>query len=98
MSHSKATRTGAAVLTSAFVTTLTMSSANAGLKYWTTGGYDADSYVQDGLVLNYDGIRNVGLDKEHSDDNDDMEEPWQWRFHIRFVTQQLGRRAWCVGK
>lgn len=68
MSHSKATRTGAAVLTSAFVTTLMMSSANAGLKYWTTGGYDADSYVQEGLVLNYDGIRNVGLDKEHSDE------------------------------
>ena len=66
MSHSKATRTGAAVLTSAFVTTLMMSSVNAGLKYWTTGGYDADSYVQDGLVLNYDGIRNVGIDQPHS--------------------------------
>ena len=35
--------------------------ATAGLKYWTTGGYDADSYVQEGLVLNYDGIRNAGL-------------------------------------
>ena len=42
--------------------------ASAKLKYWTTGGYDADSYVQDGLVLNYDGIRNVGLDQEHSYD------------------------------
>ena len=40
--------------------------ASAKLKYWTTGGYDADSYVQDGLVLNYDGIRNVGLDQPHS--------------------------------
>ena len=36
------------------------------MKYWTSGGYDADSYVQDGLVLNYDGIRNVGLDQPHS--------------------------------
>ncbi|MBR1588689.1 MAG: hypothetical protein IJ658_10230 [Kiritimatiellae bacterium] len=40
--------------------------AQAGLKYWTGGGYDADSYVQDGLVLNYDGIRNVGLTTGHS--------------------------------
>ena len=40
--------------------------AEAGLKYWDTGDYDADSYVQDGLVLNYDGIRNVGLDADHS--------------------------------
>lgn len=36
------------------------------MKYWTSGGYDADSYVQDGLVLNYDGIRNVGIDQPHS--------------------------------
>lgn len=40
--------------------------ATAGLKYWTTGGYDADSYVQEGLVLNYDGIRNAGLGQPHS--------------------------------
>ena len=26
---------------------------------------DADSYVQDGLVVNYDGIRNAGLDAPH---------------------------------
>jgi len=38
--------------------------ASAGVKYWDNPAfkaYDADSYVQDGLVLNYDGIRNVGL-------------------------------------
>ena len=28
--------------------------------------YDADSYVQGGLLLNYDGIRNAGLDAPHS--------------------------------
>ena len=27
--------------------------------------YDVDDYVQDGLVLHYDGIRNVGADKAH---------------------------------
>ena len=27
--------------------------------------YDADSYVQAGLVLNFDGIRNAGLDQPH---------------------------------
>lgn len=30
--------------------------------------YDADSYVQGGLLLNYDGIRNVGLNAAHSTD------------------------------
>ena len=43
----------------------------AGVKYWSNPAfkaYDADAYVQDGLVLNYDGIRNVGLDQEHSYD------------------------------
>ena len=29
--------------------------------------YDVDDYVQDGLVLHYDGIRNVGADKAHDD-------------------------------
>ena len=66
MSYGRATKTGAAVFTSAFAATLVVHSANAGLKYWTTGRYDADSYVQDGLVLNYDGIRNVGLNQPHS--------------------------------
>ena len=50
-------------LLSALMATSFPSSADAGLKYWTTGNYDADSYVQDGLVLNYDGIRNVGIDQ-----------------------------------
>ena len=49
-------------LSSAFMAMLIPTSADAGLKYWTTGRYDADSYVQEGLVLNYDGIRNVGID------------------------------------
>ena len=66
MSYGRATKTGAAVLTSALAATLISSSAEAGLKYWTTGRYDADSYVQDGLVLHYDGIRNAGLDQPHS--------------------------------
>ena len=41
----------------------------AGVKYWDNPAfkaYDADAYVQDGLVLHYDGIRNVGLDQPHS--------------------------------
>ena len=36
---------------------------------WTAGdglvAYDAGDYVQDGLVLHYDGIRNAGLDAPH---------------------------------
>ena len=27
--------------------------------------YDADSYVQAGLILDFDGIRNAGLDRPH---------------------------------
>ena len=37
----------------------------AGVKYWDNPGfraYDVGDYVQDGLVLHYDGIRNVGAD------------------------------------
>lgn len=66
MRCSRTVKSGATVLTSAFAATLMMHSADAGLKYWTTGRYDADSYVQDGLVLHYDGIRNVGLNQPHS--------------------------------
>ena len=93
MSYGRATKTGAAVLTSAFAATLVMHSANAGLKYWTSGGYDADSYVQDGLVLNYDGIRNVGLDKEHSD------ETTTWKnLGNGGSTYDLSRSNWAEGR
>ncbi|MBQ3290123.1 MAG: hypothetical protein IJH50_11980 [Kiritimatiellae bacterium] len=53
-------------LLSALMATLIPAAADAGLKYWTAGNYDADSYVQDGLVLHYDGIRNMGLNADHS--------------------------------
>ena len=42
--------------------------ASAGIKYWDSPkfkAYDVDSYVQDGLVLNYDGIRNAGAGLPH---------------------------------
>ena len=32
------------------------------------GGYDVGDYVQDGLLLHFDGIRNAGADAPHSDD------------------------------
>ena len=66
MNMQKMFKSGA--LLSASMATLIPTAADAGLKYWTTGRYDADSYVQDGLVLNYDGIRNVGIDQPHSKD------------------------------
>ena len=40
----------------------------AGVKYWDNPAfkaYDVGDYVQDGLVLNYDGIRNAGPDAAH---------------------------------
>ncbi len=49
------------------------SAAYAGVKYWDNPdfkAYDVGDYVQDGLVLHYDGIRNVGADAEHSTTSD----------------------------
>ena len=40
----------------------------AGVKYWDNPGfraYDVGDYVQDGLVVNYDGIRNAGPNADH---------------------------------
>ena len=42
--------------------------AFAGIKYWDNPGfkaYDVGDYVQDGLVVNYDGIRNAGPNAPH---------------------------------
>ena len=42
--------------------------ANAGVKYWDNPdfrAFDVGDYVQDGLVVNYDGIRNAGPDAAH---------------------------------
>ena len=41
---------------------------HAGIKYWDNPdfkAFDVGDYVQDGLVLNYDGIRNVGPNAAH---------------------------------
>ncbi len=40
----------------------------AGVKYWDNPGFksfDVGDYVQDGLVVNYDGIRNAGPNAAH---------------------------------
>ncbi|MBQ6247877.1 MAG: hypothetical protein IJK04_13485 [Kiritimatiellae bacterium] len=42
--------------------------ASAGVKYWDNPdfkAFDVGDYVQDGLVANYDGIRNAGPDADH---------------------------------
>ena len=47
--------------------------ALAGVKYWDNPAfkaYDVGDYVQDGLVLHYDGIRNVGANAAHSTTSD----------------------------
>ena len=46
-------------------------SASAGIRYWDNPAYrafDVDCYVQDGLVLHYDGIRNAGPNADHDPD------------------------------
>ena len=59
----------AALLAAALVALAAPTTSFAGVKYWDNQAfkaYDADAYVQGGLVLNYDGIRNQGLDADHS--------------------------------
>ena len=49
---------------------LCTATATAGVKYWDNPAfraYDVGDYVQDGLVLHYDGIRNMGADADHSE-------------------------------
>ena len=55
---------------SSLVTALALAAftAHAGVKYWDNPdfkAYDVGDYVQDGLVVNYDGIRNAGPDAAH---------------------------------
>ena len=47
---------------------LIATSADAGVKYWDNPNFksfDVGDYVQDGLVVNYDGIRNAGPNAAH---------------------------------
>ena len=58
----------AGMLLSALVATLIPPTADAGVKYWDNPGfrtYDVGDYVQDGLIVNYDGIRNAGPNAGH---------------------------------
>ena len=55
-------------LVGALLAVAAATSASAGIKYWNNPAFkvfDVGDYVQDGLILNYDGIRNVGADAEH---------------------------------
>ena len=57
----------------ALVAALAALPAAAAVKYWDNPAfkaYDVGDYVQDGLVLHYDGIRNAGADAEHSTTSD----------------------------
>ncbi|MBO6168283.1 MAG: hypothetical protein J6P13_08075 [Kiritimatiellae bacterium] len=50
------------------ITAVATLTATAGVKYWDNPGfraYDVGDYVQDGLVVNYDGIRNQGPNAPH---------------------------------
>ncbi|MBR3085043.1 MAG: hypothetical protein IKH04_01430, partial [Kiritimatiellae bacterium] len=47
---------------------LGQATASAGIKYWDNPdfkAFDVGDYVQDGLVVNYDGIRNAGPNAPH---------------------------------
>ncbi len=56
------------VCVAAVCATAASSPSFAGVKYWDNPGFrafDVGDYVQDGLVVNYDGIRNAGPDADH---------------------------------
>ena len=45
--------------------------SHAGVKYWDNPdfkAFDVGDYVQDGLYLNFDGIRNAGANVDHAPD------------------------------
>ena len=72
MNISKSTR-AAAMLAAATIATSAATAAETAskVKYWDSPSYkayDADAYVQDGLVWHYDGIRNQGTSLPHSTD------------------------------
>ena len=56
------------LLVPACMAALIAASADAGVKYWDNPNFksfDVGDYVQDGLVLHYDGIRNAGPNAAH---------------------------------
>ena len=56
-------------------TVLATTAASGGIKYWNNPdfrAFDVGDYVQNGLIANYDGIRNAGPDVPHT------ESPAQW--------------------
>ena len=56
------------LLVPACMAALIAASADAGVKYWDNPNFksfDVGDYVQDGLVVNYDGIRNAGPNAVH---------------------------------
>ena len=67
--------------------------AHAGIaarEYLDLSKWDVGNYVQEGLVLHYDGVRNVGADAEHSEATDtwvnlasDGEYPLGWYSWIK---------------
>lgn len=64
-------------------------SASAGIKYWDNPAYkafDVGDYVQDGLVANYDGIRNQGPNADH----DPEAETW-----VNCVNSTKWPLLWC---
>ena len=61
-------RAGRIALAGLCLAVLGQATASAGIKYWDNPdfkAFDVGDYVQDGLVLNYDGIRNAGADAPH---------------------------------
>ncbi len=64
-------RAGRIALAGLCLAVLGQATASAGIKYWDNPdfkAFDVGDYVQDGLVLNYDGIRNAGPGADHDPD------------------------------
>ncbi len=72
----------------------------AGVKYWDNPAYrayDVDCYVQDGLVLNYDGIRNAGPDADHDPNATTWKNLGSWGSDYDMTRYSLVSSAWAAG-
>ena len=74
--------------------------AHAGVKYWDNldfKAYDVGDYVQDGLVVNYDGIRNAGPNAPHDSTATTWANLGSWGNDYDLTRYSLVSSAWQEG-
>ena len=72
----------------------------AGIKYWDNPefkAFDVGDYVQDGLVVNYDGIRNQGPNADHDPNATTWKNLGSWGSDYDMTRYSLVSSAWAAG-